>query len=80
MTDRRKIKDRRSHGFFHFLAGFFTGAHSASRLCAILCAVGAIIVAVRAPAEWRSISAFVVGGCVGLLIRSKIVPAEPPPA
>ncbi len=80
--DPRPRAARKPPGFIGFFRDFLCeqdGSSSACRLCAILCTVFAGIIAWREPRAWEAIGAFIGGGAVALLTRSKAVPGPERP-
>ncbi len=55
------------------------GASSACRLGGLLCVLGALIVAIRDPRQWQTVGAFLGGGALHMLVRTKAVPGGPTP-
>ncbi len=81
-ADPRPRAVRRPPDFIPWLKDFLqeqNGASSACRLGGLLCVLGALIVAIRDPRQWQTVTAFIGGGALHMLVRTKAVPGGPTP-
>jgi hypothetical protein len=75
--DPRPRVVRKPPGLIAWLADFVqeqNGASSACRLGGLLCVAGALYTVVRDPHAWQTVTAFISGGALHMLVRTKAVP------